>query len=110
MRRIVTKLGGKEETLFGLTGVGDLIVTTSSHHSRNFQAGVKLATGLSLEETINSMSMVVEGARTCEAVYKLARQLNIETPIIDAVYDIIYLKKPVKQAVSELLMRSFKEE
>ena len=110
MRRIVTKLGGKEETLFGLTGVGDLIVTTSSHHSRNFQAGVKLATGLSLEETVNSMSMVVEGARTCEAVYKLARQLNIETPIIDAVYDIIYLKKPVKQAVSELLMRSFKEE
>lgn len=110
MRRIVTKLGGKEETLFGLTGVGDLIVTTSSHHSRNFQAGVKLATGLSLEETINSMSMVVEGARTCEAVYKLAKKLNIETPIIDAVYDIIYLKKPVKQAVSELLMRSFKEE
>ena len=110
MRRIVVPLGAKEETLYGLTGVGDLIVTTTSHHSRNFQAGVKLASGKSLEETIASMDMVVEGARTALAVNELVDELKIDAPIIKAVYKVIYLKMPVKDAVNELLMRSFKEE
>ncbi len=110
MRRIVIKLGAKEETVFGLTGVGDLIVTTTSHHSRNFQAGVKLASGKSLEETISSMDMVVEGARTALAVSELVDELHIEAPIIKAVYSVIYLKKPVSDAVAELMMRSYKEE
>lgn len=110
MRRIVTNLGAKEETVFGLTGVGDLIVTTTSHHSRNFQAGVKLASGKSLEETIASMDMVVEGARTALAVNELVDKLHIEAPIIKAVYAVIYLRKPVNEAVSELMMRSYKEE
>ena len=103
MRRIVVPL-------YGLTGVGDLIVTTTSHHSRNFQAGVKLASGKSLEETIASMDMVVEGARTALAVNELVDELKIDAPIIKAVYKVIYLKMPVKDAVNELLMRSFKEE
>lgn len=110
LRRIVVALGGKEETVFGLTGVGDLIVTTTSHHSRNFQAGVKLSQGKNLEETIASMSMVVEGARTAEAVYDLARKLNLETPIIDAVYRVIYEKENVKQVIKELMNRSLKDE
>lgn len=110
MRRIVVSLGAKEETVYGLTGVGDLIVTTTSHHSRNFQAGVKLASGKSLEETIASMEMVVEGARTALAVNELVDKLHIEAPIIKAVYAVIYLKKPVNEAVSELMMRSYKEE
>lgn len=110
MRRIVVLLGAKEETIYGLTGVGDLIVTTTSHHSRNFQAGVKLASGKSLDETIASMDMVVEGARTALAVNELIDELHIDAPIIKAVYKVIYLKMPVKDAVNELLMRSFKEE
>ena len=110
LRRVVIKLGAKPETLFGLTGVGDLIVTTTSHHSRNFQAGVKLASGSSLEETINSMSMVVEGARTCLAAYELIKKLNIDAPIITSVYKVLYEKVPVTKSLSELFSREFKEE
>jgi len=110
MRRIVTKLGAKDETVFGLTGVGDLIVTTSSKHSRNFNAGEMIASGASADTAVANIPMVVEGVRTCEAVYNLARTLQIETPIIDAVYDILYKQKPVNEAVNDLLMRSFKEE
>lgn len=110
MRRIVVTLGAKDDTVFGLTGVGDLIVTTTSHHSRNYQAGVQLASGKSLEETISSMSMVVEGARTALAAEELTQKLKIDAPIIHAVYKVIYQKTPVKEAVNELMMRSFKEE
>lgn len=110
LRRIVIALGGKEETVFGLTGVGDLVVTTTSHHSRNYQAGLKLAQVNDLEATIASMSMVVEGARTAEAVYDVSKRLNIETPIIDAVYHVIYEKQNVQQAVFELMNRSLKDE
>lgn len=110
MKRIVVALGAKEETLYGLTGIGDLVVTTTSHHSRNFQAGVKLAQGKNLDETIASMSMVVEGARTAEAVYLKSKSLGLETPIIDAVYRVIYEKQGVQEAVNELMMRSLKEE
>lgn len=110
MKRIVVALGAKEETLYGLTGIGDLVVTTTSHHSRNFQAGVKLAQGKNLDETIASMSMVVEGARTAEAVYFKSKTLGLETPIIDAVYRVIYEKQGVQEAVNELMMRSLKDE
>lgn len=110
MKRIVVAMGGKEDTIYGLTGVGDLVVTTTSHHSRNFQAGVKLAKGSNLAETIASMSMVVEGARTAEAVYEVSKKLNLSTPIIDAVYNVIYRKQSVKKAVAELMNRSLKDE
>ncbi len=110
MKRIVIAMGGKEETIYGLTGVGDLIVTTTSHHSRNYQAGVKLAQGKDLNETIASMSMVVEGARTAEAIYFAARKYKLETPIIDAVYQIIYEKKAVAKVVKELMNRALKDE
>lgn len=110
MKRIVLLLGGKEETIYGLTGVGDLVVTTTSHHSRNFQAGMKLASGKNLEETITSMSMVVEGARTAEALHELGIKFNLEIPIVDAVYNVIYNKASVKETISELMARSLKDE
>lgn len=110
MKRFINSFGASDDSIYGLAGLGDLIVTTTSHHSRNFQAGYKLATGNDLEETIKSMSMVVEGARTVVAAYQYARQNNIETPIIDAVYDVLYNKKDVKCAISELMMRSLKDE
>ena len=105
MKRIVVAMGGKEDTIYGLTGVGDLVVTTT-----NFQAGVKLAKGNNLVETIASMSMVVEGARTAEAVYEASKKLKLSTPIIDAVYNVIYKQHSVKKAVSELMNRSLKDE
>lgn len=110
MKRFCMLVNAKEETVYGLTGIGDLVVTTTSHHSRNFQAGVKLATGSNLEETISSMTMVVEGARTAEAAYKKSIELNIETPIIEEVYKVIYEHKKVLDAVNDLMSRSLKEE
>lgn len=110
MRRFVVSFGANEDTIYGLTGVGDLVVTTTSVHSRNFQAGYRLATGKNLEETISSMTMVVEGARTVVAAYQYARVNNLETPIIDAVYDVLYNKKAVKTAINQLMKRSLKDE
>ena len=110
MRRFVISYGASEETIYGLTGLGDLVVTTTSKHSRNFQAGYRLATGKNLEETIASMTMVVEGARTVVAAYQYARLNNLETPIIDAVYDVLYNKKAVKTAINQLMKRSLKDE
>ncbi len=110
MRRFIISFGAHEETIYGLTGLGDLVVTTTSLHSRNFQAGYRLATGKNLEETISSMTMVVEGARTVVAAYQYARVNNLETPIIDAVYDVLYNKKPVKTAINQLMKRSLKDE
>ncbi len=110
LRRIIVSFGAQEETVYGLTGIGDLVVTTTSHHSRNFQAGHKLATGKNLTETINSMTMVVEGVRSTIAFYQYARKNNLETPIIDAVYNVIYNKMNVKQVISDLMMRTLKDE
>lgn len=110
MTKLAVALGAKEATLFGLTGLGDLVVTTSSHHSRNFQAGVKLSQGKNLEETIDSIPMVVEGFRTTLAAYDVAKKLKVETPIIDAVYSVIYEKQNVTLAVQELMMRALKDE
>lgn len=110
LKRILICFKANEETLYGLTGVGDLIVTTTSKHSRNYQAGIKLATGSDLEETIASMSMVVEGARSTIAAYQFARLHNIETPIIDAVYNVLYNKNDVKHEIAYLMMRDIKDE
>jgi glycerol-3-phosphate dehydrogenase (NAD(P)+) len=110
MRRLALALGAKEDTLYGLTGLGDLIVTATSVHSRNYQAGIKIAKGTNLEETLQSIGMVVEGARTAKSAYFAAREFGIETPIIDAVYRVIYEYKDVKSSVMELMQRSLKEE
>ncbi len=110
MRRLAIAMGAKEKTLSGLTGVGDLVVTATSHHSRNFQAGVQLATGKNLEEVINNMSMVVEGARTCESAYFAAKHYKVDVPIIEAVYDVIYLHTPVNDAIKKIMARTLKDE
>ena len=110
MQRLAVALGAKEETLFGLTGLGDLVVTAMSNHSRNFQAGYKIGSGSDLEKTLSEMTMVVEGARSCVSAYHASKELDVETPIIDAVYDIIYNKVDPKERISELMKRALKEE
>lgn len=110
MERLAVAMGASPKTLSGLVGVGDMIVTTTSYHSRNFQAGLSLAKGNNLQEAVASIPMVVEGARTTLSAYQMARKLNIETPIIDAVYQIIYQEKNVKETIKALMKRSLKEE
>jgi glycerol-3-phosphate dehydrogenase (NAD(P)+) len=110
MRRLAIKVGAKEATLYGLTGIGDLIVTATSLHSRNYQAGLKIGSGKNLKETLASMTMVVEGVRSCEAAYQLATSLNIEMPITFAVYDVIFNEREPKEVIKELMQRTLKHE
>ncbi len=110
MRRLAVKAGAKEETLFGLTGIGDLIVTATSLHSRNYQAGLKIGSGKNLQETLASMTMVVEGVRSCEAAYQFAKELHVEMPITFAVYDVLFNQREPKDAIKELMQRNLKSE
>ncbi len=110
MHKIYEYLGADPVTLYGLSGLGDLIVTCTSPHSRNFQAGYKIGSGKDLEETLNSMTMVVEGIRTTQAAYQLSKTAQIDTPIIDAIYDVVFNKIEPKIVLGHLLSRDSKSE
>ena len=108
--RIGTKLGGKIETFLGLTGMGDLIVTCTSMHSRNRRAGYLIGTGKTREEAVEEVGMVVEGIKACYAFYNLKENLNVEMPITDALYKVLFEDKDAKKMVGELLERDKKAE
>ncbi len=111
MSRLGVALGGTEKTFTGLGGVGDLIVTCNSQHSRNRHVGEELGLGKSLDDILEAMGMVVaEGVVTTKSAYDLAKKHNIDTPIIDEVYKILYKNKPPKDALLELMTRSPKSE
>jgi glycerol-3-phosphate dehydrogenase (NAD(P)+) len=110
MSKFYEMYGADPKSLVGLSGIGDLVVTCTSPHSRNFQAGFKIGNGKDLEETLNSMTMVVEGIRTCEAAYKYAQSKNLEMPIISAVYEVLFNKMDPDIAKNMLLGRSSKPE
>lgn len=110
MKRLSKALGANEETLNGLTGVGDLVVTCTSNLSRNYQAGYMIGTGDNLDEALSKMTMVVEGARTCISAYQAAKKYNIYTPIIDAIYDVIYNHQKPKDVIYNLMATSLKNE
>ncbi|UDQ97911.1 NAD(P)H-dependent glycerol-3-phosphate dehydrogenase [Lentisphaerota bacterium WC36G] len=111
MSRLGVALGGKEKTFSGLGGVGDLIVTCNSTHSRNRHVGEELGRGKSLDEILNDMGMVVaEGVVTTKSAYDLARKYDVKTPIIDEVYNILYADKSPQKALMELMTRSPKNE
>ncbi len=105
MIRLGKKEGGQELTFQGLSGVGDLIATCFSHHSRNNGVGRKLGSGLAWEEISATMHMVAEGVPNAESIYLTARRHGVSTPIIDQVYAILYEGKPCKAALTELLSR-----
>lgn len=107
---IVAALGGKVETAYGLSGVGDLIVTASSMNSRNFQCGLKIGQGMSVAEALASMSQTVEGIKTIEAAYQIGKKYTLELPIITAAYQVIHNEVSAKTALMQLLSRSLKEE
>ncbi len=105
MIRLGTALGGKPSTFQGLSGVGDLIVTCYSRHSRNNSLGRMLGEGLSLQEALDKMTQVAEGLPNTESVYKLAKKTGVRTPLIDQIYAILYENKPASEALTELLSR-----
>ncbi len=111
MARLGVALGGKRETFSGLSGIGDLIVTCMSRHSRNRHVGEELGKGKSLEQITEEMGMVVaEGVRTSISAHTLSVRKQCETPITDAVFDILYNGLSAKDAAARLMTRSAKEE
>jgi glycerol-3-phosphate dehydrogenase (NAD(P)+) len=103
--RLGTKMGANPLTFSGLTGIGDLIVTCTSVHSRNWRAGNMLGKGQSLEDVLENMGMVVEGVRTTKAAYQLALKYDVDMPITFILYDVLFNGKNPKDAVDILMAR-----
>lgn len=103
-------LGGKEKTFYGLTGMGDLIVTCTSMHSRNRRAGILIGQGMSVEEALKEVGMIVEGVITCKAFYELKEKIGVSMPITDALYQILFNNKDAKEAAIGLMNRDKKPE
>jgi glycerol-3-phosphate dehydrogenase (NAD(P)+) len=105
MTRLGIALGGQRETFTGLSGVGDLIATCFSHHSRNHRVGLALGQGRPLDEAVASIGMIAEGVPNTLSIYEAARAAHVSTPIIDAVYSILYQDRPAALALRDLLSR-----
>jgi glycerol-3-phosphate dehydrogenase (NAD(P)+) len=108
--RLGTTLGGRRETFQGLSGIGDLIVTCFSRHSRNRAVGERLGRGEALGAIISSMNMVAEGVPTAASAFECARRLGVETPIIDQIYALLDGEVSPKEALTALLTRGPKAE
>jgi len=108
--RLGVRMGGNPFTFAGLTGMGDLIVTCTSVHSRNWKAGNMLGKGMKLDEVLEKMGMVVEGVRTTKAAYQLAEKYDVPMPITTALYQVLFEGKEPKHAVDELMHRLKKRE
>ena len=108
--RIGEKLGGNPETFFGLTGMGDLIVTCTSMHSRNRRAGILIGKGYSMNEALDEVGMVVEGVKACKAFYELKEKENVSMPITDVLYKVLFEGRNPIEGVSELMLRNKKHE
>ncbi|WIF94737.1 NAD(P)H-dependent glycerol-3-phosphate dehydrogenase [Caminicella sporogenes] len=104
--RLGVAMGAYSSTFAGLTGIGDLIVTCTSMHSRNRRCGILLGQGHSLEEAVSSIGMVVEGVHTTSAAYKLSQKYNVEMPITAEIYKIIYEGYSARESVYSLMCRS----
>lgn len=103
-------MGGEQSTFYGLTGLGDLIVTCASMHSRNRRAGILLGQGKTLNEAIKEVNMVVEGVYSAKSALMAAKKYNIEIPIIEQVNAVLFENKNAAEAVNELMIRDKKLE
>ncbi|MBA1394720.1 glycerol-3-phosphate dehydrogenase, partial [Lactobacillus sp. XV13L] len=108
--RLGVAMGAQPLTFVGLSGVGDLIVTCTSVHSRNWRAGNQLGQGTRLADVVTEMGMVIEGVKTCQSAYELACQQQIEMPITEAIYHVLYEQADIKAEVAELMQREGKSE
>ena len=108
--RLGVKMGGAVETFSGLTGIGDLIVTCASVHSRNRKAGYLMGQGKSMQEAMDEVQMVVEGVYSAKAAVKLGEKYGVSLPIINKVSEVLFDGKDPKEAVNELMLRDNKAE
>lgn len=109
-KRLSCKLGAREETLSGLAGVGDLIVTCMSRHSRNRFVGEQIGSGRKLKDILAEMVMVAEGVKTTKAAVKLAVKARVELPIAEQVYKVLFYRKNPRKAIRDLMVRKAKKE
>lgn len=110
MSRLAAEMGAKPETLSGLTGIGDLIVTCESKHSRNRKAGMLIGQGYTMQQAMDEVKMVVEGVYSAKAAIGLAKKYNVDMPIIEEVNRVLFENKSAKEAVKDLMLRDKKIE
>ena len=110
MSKLGIKLGANPHTFHGLTGIGDLIVTCTSMHSRNRRCGLYIGEGMKVEDAIKKVGMVVEGIKTTKSAYELSKQYGVEMPITEKLYHVLYEDYDAKKAVLALMRREKKEE
>ncbi len=110
LTRLGVAMGGKKDTFYGLSGFGDLIVTCLSEHSRNRKAGKLIGQGKTIEETKKEVGMTIESIDNIEVAYELSKKYNIEMPIVEAVYGVLYNNVNPKDAVNALMTRDKKSE
>ena len=108
--RIVVCLGGKKETVFGLSGLGDILLTCNSHNSRNFSMGYKLGKGIALEKIMASRMQVTEGLENIKFINYIGKKHKLHIPIFESVYKIIIKKMQIKEVVEKLLHSTIKKE
>ena len=110
MSRLGVLLGGREETFAGLSGVGDLIVTCISQHSRNRRAGLLIGGGMPVQEALKEVGMVVEGYYATRAVHALTLSLGADMPICQAMYDVLIREQPLDRVIPGLFQRALRTE
>lgn len=103
-------MGGNLNTFYGLTGLGDLIVTCLSNHSRNRRAGILIGQGKTIKETKDEIGMTIESIDNIEVAYKLAKKYNIDMPIVEVVYDVLFNGLNPNEGVNILMTRNLREE
>lgn len=110
MRRLGVAMGAEEDTFFGLSGIGDLIVTCDSRHSRNRSVGEQLGQGRKIEEILDGMVMVAEGVKTTLSIHQLSKKYKVDMPICNEVYQVLYKGKSPYGSVGDLMKRPAKSE
>lgn len=108
--RLGTAMGAQTSTFYGLTGIGDLIVTCASRHSRNRKAGYLIGQGYTMQEAMDEVKMIVEGVYSAKAAKALAEKYHVEMPIVEQIYQVLFEDKPARDAVNDLMLRDRKIE
>lgn len=110
MAKLTVKMGGDASTIYGLTGLGDLIVTCMSNHSRNRRAGILIGQGKTIEEARQEIGMVIESIDNIQIAYELSKKYNVEMPIVNAVHNVLFGELTPQEAVTKLMTRGAKFE
>ena len=110
MAKLTVKMGGESSTIYGLTGLGDLIVTCMSNHSRNRRAGILIGQGKTIEEARQEIGMVIESIDNIKIAYELSKKYEVEMPIVDSVYNVLFGNLKPEEAINRLMNRAMKFE